>query len=555
MTKHRKRKKQVEKIEYEPGIIQRYWAEITILIVIVTIAIIRYRLISVPLERDEGEYAYMGQLLLQGILPYAEAYNMKFPGIYFIYALILSIFGQTHISIHLALLVINAATIFLIYLLGKNLFDSLTGTLSGIGYGILSLSPSFQGLWANSEHFVVFFAVGGILLLIKSLHSDKTPLLFWSGILLGLSFTTKQHGILFTSFGVGYFIFTYLNQDSFSLSNFSKKLGLLILGIIIPFGLILFILAVGGVLDNFWFWAFEYASEYASMTSFENGLLRLKIKLPRFQFNISICIAAALGIISPLWDERARSKWLFSLVFFLASIVALSLGFHFRTHYFILLFPSFALLSGIGITSLLGKIPSLPFQPKKIGILSLAIIITYIYPLFSQGNSLFQLTPLELCRKIFMGNPFPESIEIANYIKQNSSINDRIAIIGSEPQIYFYSNRRAATGYIDIYALMESHPFALDMQKEMIQEVEEAKPKYLVYVNSPASWMRQSKSNSLIFEWLKSYLKNYECTLIVDIVNINKPFYIWGKKTKGYMPKSDNCLLIYKAIAQNNFSR
>ena len=41
---------------------------------------IRIRLLGIPLERDEGEYAYAGQLMLQGIPPYKLAYNMKFPG-------------------------------------------------------------------------------------------------------------------------------------------------------------------------------------------------------------------------------------------------------------------------------------------------------------------------------------------------------------------------------------------------------------------------------------------------------------------------------------------
>lgn len=55
------------------------------LIVVVT-AGIRLRLLELPLDRDEGEYAYFGQLLLQGIPPYATAYNFKMPGIYGIYA-------------------------------------------------------------------------------------------------------------------------------------------------------------------------------------------------------------------------------------------------------------------------------------------------------------------------------------------------------------------------------------------------------------------------------------------------------------------------------------
>ena len=68
--------------------------------IIVSTIIFRVRLLDVPLERDEGEYAYMGQLILDGTPPYTEAYNMKFPGIYFIYAGILWLFGETHTAIH-----------------------------------------------------------------------------------------------------------------------------------------------------------------------------------------------------------------------------------------------------------------------------------------------------------------------------------------------------------------------------------------------------------------------------------------------------------------------
>jgi hypothetical protein len=57
--------------------------------------------IRVSLERDEGEYAYAGHLMLQGIPPYKLVYNMKFPGTYAAYAAIMSIFGPTILGIHL----------------------------------------------------------------------------------------------------------------------------------------------------------------------------------------------------------------------------------------------------------------------------------------------------------------------------------------------------------------------------------------------------------------------------------------------------------------------
>src|SRR5438874_13497034 len=91
---------------------------------LVTLALViwaRIRLLGLPLERDEGEYAYTGQLLLQGIPPYKLAYSMKFPGTAASYALLMSIFGDTTTGIHLGLIVINLVTVGLIFFLGRYL--------------------------------------------------------------------------------------------------------------------------------------------------------------------------------------------------------------------------------------------------------------------------------------------------------------------------------------------------------------------------------------------------------------------------------------------------
>src|ERR1051326_3081130 len=69
---------------------------------------IRARLRQMPLERDEGEYAYAGQLILHGVPPYKDAYNMKLPGTYAAYALIMAVFGQSASGIHIGVAVINA---------------------------------------------------------------------------------------------------------------------------------------------------------------------------------------------------------------------------------------------------------------------------------------------------------------------------------------------------------------------------------------------------------------------------------------------------------------
>jgi hypothetical protein len=46
------------------------WVWALVLLIILIVGVIRARLLSLPLERDEGEYAYTGQLLLQGVAPF-----------------------------------------------------------------------------------------------------------------------------------------------------------------------------------------------------------------------------------------------------------------------------------------------------------------------------------------------------------------------------------------------------------------------------------------------------------------------------------------------------
>src|SRR2546422_1922989 len=94
---------------------------VLVLVVILLVGIVGVRLLHVPLERDEGEYAYAGQLILDGTPPYRLAGNMKLPGTYAAYALIMAAFGQTTAGIHLGFLFVNAGAVILVYLLGRRL--------------------------------------------------------------------------------------------------------------------------------------------------------------------------------------------------------------------------------------------------------------------------------------------------------------------------------------------------------------------------------------------------------------------------------------------------
>jgi hypothetical protein len=49
------------------------WHVVALTLLLVLVGLVRLRLLATPFERDEGEYAYMGRLILDGGLPYRDA--------------------------------------------------------------------------------------------------------------------------------------------------------------------------------------------------------------------------------------------------------------------------------------------------------------------------------------------------------------------------------------------------------------------------------------------------------------------------------------------------
>jgi len=252
----------INKIDSHDKILRVAWWALAVIIFGLTVAI-RIRLLGIPLERDEGEYAYAGQLLLQGIPPYKLAYNMKFPGTYAAYAVIMSIFGQTVIGIHLGLLLVNAATIVLIFFLGRRLVNTTAGIAAAASYAILSVSPSVIGFAGHATHFVMLPVLGGTLLLLDESDRQAFGRLFASGLLFGLGLLMKQPAIFFILFGT----ISLLCRDSRRVGLNTILLRNLIFdaGVILPFGITCFLLWCAGVFKQFLFWTIDYARQYGSL--------------------------------------------------------------------------------------------------------------------------------------------------------------------------------------------------------------------------------------------------------------------------------------------------
>src|SRR6185436_9668834 len=127
----------------------------------------------------------------------------------------------------------------------------------------------------------------------------------------------------------------------------------------------------------------------------------------------------------------------------------------------------------------------------------------------------------------------PEAVEIAKYIKAHSTKDETIVVLGSEPEIYFYADRRSATGYIYMYSLTESQPYAAAMQDQMIREIEATKPAYVVLVGVVTSWNPGSQSSQLLFDWFGRYAEaQLEPVGLIDILAPTQTVYHWKTESQ-----------------------
>jgi hypothetical protein len=459
----------------------------------------------------------------------------------------MEVFGQNTVGVHLGLLLVNSASCLLLYLLATRLFGRVAAVAATATFALLSLQPAVLGFAGHATQFVVMPALAGVLLLFLATESESYWLVFSSGLCLGLSFLMKQPGAGFILFGFCYLAYSEWTRgvDFF---RSVMRLGLLLLASAIPFALVCLFYLASGNFQRFWFWTYHYAREYENILPLGIGWENLKSTGSAIvSSGLFLWIIAAVGLVSALWRPKVQRRTVFVIGFLVCSFAAVCPGFYFRSHYFVLLLPAVSLLSGVavglatsklkdGSASFLAPVPAIVF------------VIAFIVTTAQDSDFFFAKDRSAACHRVYGTNPFPEALPVSDFIRSRANGGDQVAVIGSEPEIYFYSRLKSATGFVYMYPLMEPQPFASRMQQEMEREIEGANPRFVVFVSEAASWLRRADSDSGIFDWSGKFVKaHYKLIGLVDLMGDETEFR-FDEDARSYQPRSPSKVLIYQRI-------
>jgi hypothetical protein len=453
---------------------------------------VRAPFVSVPFERDEGEYAYIAQRILAGEVPYRDAFDQKPPGVFFVYAGAFLLLGQSIESIHLVMYAWTAATALVLFGCVRRLADGLAGCFAVLVFATASADPRLAANAANTEIFMLLPMVASVYCMVRALQT-QSRFRWWlfCGALAAAACWFKQ--VAATNA-----LYVAAVPAVAALRGRLRACGGLAAGATLATAPGLLALAAAGAWHPFVDAVLLHNLQYSQTNSIavvgELLAYRLAQQAP------SLGVFWALAAVALLFPKLiGRRSWALLAGWLVASAAGVSVGFFFRPHYFVQALPAIAALSGAVLGVAAARLLARPrIWAATLGSAALTALVV-APPILANAPIRGAGSPAAISREIYGMNPFPESLEIGKYIRRTSGPDDRVYIIGSEPQILFYAGRPSATRYIFFYPLTGNYPGVLERQRDVVAEVAAARPLYVVWSNFDASMLVDEDTEPFLF--------------------------------------------------------
>jgi len=457
---------------------------------------------NVPLERDEGEYAYAAQLLKHGMAPYENSFLQKPPMIVYTYALADLIAPDTFWFPRIIAAIFMAGATVLLGMIARREFGVTVALTAMWLMTPLVLLPGIENFTANTEMFLVLPLMATIWVYVRSRRRPARSMnWFWAGLFAAVTLLYK-----YTAFPILAFVFAVWTFEEWRSEGKIRAtavrwvcgaLGGLVASLAI---LVFFLVRDGG--RHFWECTITF-NRYYSYSGY-SGLISAWFRLKSF--------TAAWWIIFLLlpfaWLIKRRPRIWFWGGIFLASCVSTA-GSLFG-HYYILAMPFAAMLAAVGVNNLAILSKRRAQWPRALALRVLTGVVL-VFLCLPDASSMLCSKEQFADEKLRAWGPFLESKTFAERLAQLSSPNDPVYVAGSEPQILYYAHRFSPTRFIIAYPLMIPTPLALGYQREIIRDLQQRPPPFIVAARTPTSWMLEEKTPKLFPDYLQDLLgKEYE---------------------------------------------
>lgn len=454
---------------------------------------------SAPFERDEGEYAYSAWLLRSGGTPYQDSFLQKPPLIIYTYLLGQMISPWAIWPPRVLAAIFVFLTSILVGLIATREWGRIAGVFSAFLFLPLISFPPLTPFAANTEKFMILPMVALLALFVYYKNSQK----FWPYILAGLfsmlAIFYKPICLPVVFFIIIFWLFKLYR--SVVPAKFSIVVrSILLIGVTALVVAIVLLIPFFKVWHNFFQEVFIFNLSYVN--AFEKPLVNLSGYLVKFLHYWWVL----LFLLTGLFFKKPKNILYYFILLFILLLTVFStpsgLG-----HYYLILMPFLALFCGALFDSFL---KSLTDKQKTLTITMVLpiILLIILFPFEKQ----FFMSSRRLSEWVYGNvNPFGESQEVASHLAEIANANDFVFVAGSEPQIYYYAQRKSPTRFVITYPFNLPTSYKEQYQIEAINDLEKNPPQAIVISQRALSGLWDEGSPQIFIKYLTDLVsKNYQ---------------------------------------------
>ena len=452
--------------------------------------------LSFPFGWDQGIFAWVGNTVVDGGLPYRDAWDIKGPLTYYVYGTAQLFFGKNAFAIRLTDLIFLSLAAFYIARLAAKLSGPKTGPWAAV---IFVLWYASQGFWHTAQpdgwaSMLALFAIGPLL---TNRDDPRSYRYLLSGFAIGLAVLIKP---IYGLFAIALAIDAVFRYRKDVLRLFAAGTSMM-LGVIVPFAIAVAWFAYNGALqvfvDTWLVYPVQVYSPAASPKAFSRA-----VGLIRFAESGMLVSVAWPVIVVGAVSRRHECSRTFSVLLawvFIAVFCVVLQGRFFEYHWAIII-PSMVLLGTKGFTALFETIRNERressshgrglIRPMVLTFLVLVIGLAAVRPALDAARWTAHIVGLVDTPSYYSAFASAEDARLAaKYIREHTAPGEKISVWGWDASIIFESDRNAVSrfGYSMPLIMGKGTLQQKQLREEFLSAVHSDPPAYVVV--SPQSEM------------------------------------------------------------------
>jgi len=465
--------------------------------------------LTYPLGRDQGVFAAAADIIRRGGVPYRDIWDVKPPGIFYLYHASFALFGRSALAPRILDLLWTLATAVCLWSVGRRFFSPLAAAAVALFFLLRYVAGNSFWNTAQPDGFASLPLLLAAAALLGAERRRSNLLALISGASISLAILLKP------TLGIALALPILAVAASAQEPPRPRLLRLAsyLLGCLLPLALAAALLwragALTDTLEVLFLWNAEYARLRVPIPLAHDPIRQTALFLIGGRHHwllFPVGLFALVGAADLTFRPSAgRMRWLLP-TWAIVIIASVWVQGKYYTYHWLPVLPPLALLAGHRLTAAGRPLHHIcpPPAARALSVLGLAAILATLGAAYWQSlhlpiSALLGRTPRAalLARWDRYGDvSLSADRAVAAHLRSNTDPSDTVFVWGFEPLIYFLTDRAPASRFLYTVPLVTPWSPA-DWRGEFIRDLEERRPSFIVVAHNDAlPWMTGRRDDS-----------------------------------------------------------